>query len=76
MSKIQLRLDFAPSVKSKNISCQKCDMPINLIAQKDLEIKSCPHCGDRTWLLNLKTAEACVLYAINPLSLGGRLRDD
>lgn len=81
MSKIQLHLDFARSPKAKatsndSVNCQVCALPINLEEQRDRDIKGCPHCGDRTWLLNLKTAQAAILYGIKAESLGGRLRKD
>lgn len=76
MAKIQLRLDFAPTTQSiHKVNCQKCKLAIDLVAQSAREIKACPHCGDRTWLLNLKSKEACILYGIKPETLGGRLRD-
>jgi len=81
MANIQLLLDFgaptAPKSKTKSysVSCQECDLPIDLILQSMREIKACPHCDDRTWLLNLKTKEACILYAIKRESLGGRLKN-
>lgn len=82
MSKIQLRLDFGqptaqPKRKDKahTVTCERCALSINLSLQSVREIKACPHCGDRTWLLNLKTADACFLYSIQPDTLGGRLRD-
>ena len=77
----QLRLDFgapiAPKSKTRShsVQCLECDIPIDLASQAVREIKACPHCGDRTWLLNLKTKEACILYSIEPESLGGRLSD-
>jgi uncharacterized paraquat-inducible protein A len=79
MSIIQLRFDFGqpiaqPKSKSKHtVSCEKCDLPIDLLSQSVREIKACPHCGDRTWLLNLKTEQASILYSITH-DLGGRLR--
>lgn len=81
MANIQLRLDFAQpkaqktKAKSHFVQCLNCDLPIDLTLQSVREIKACPHCGDRTWLLNLKTKEACILYGIAPNSLGGRLKD-
>lgn len=81
MAKVQLKLDWeqpkAPQSKTKSYSvqCLNCDLPIDLTLQSVREIKACPHCGDRTWLLNLKTKDACILYGIAPNSLGGRLRD-
>lgn len=80
-SEIQLRLDFgqpaSPKRKGKTriATCEKCALPIELSLQSVREIKACPHCGDRTWLLNLKTADACYLYSIRSDTLGGRLRD-
>ena len=79
MGKIQLKLDFGKPItpkskgKSRSVQCLECDLPIDLAAQRERVIKACPHCGDRDWLLNLKTADACFLYAIQPESLGGRL---
>ena len=81
MSKIQLRLDFdqpaasKPKGKAHTVTCEKCALSIDLSLQSVREIKACNHCGDRTWLLNLKTADACYLYSIQPDTLGGRLRD-
>jgi hypothetical protein len=82
MSRIQLRLDFGQTTappkrkgKAHTVTCEKCALSIDLSLQSVREIKACPHCGDRTWLLNLKTPDACFLYSIQPETLGGRLRD-
>jgi hypothetical protein len=80
-TKIQLRLDFGqpalpkPKGKAHTVTCEKCALPIDLSLQSVRKVKACPHCGDRTWLLNLKTANACYLYSIQPDTLGGRLRE-
>lgn len=85
---IQLSIDFdslktskkgkAPKAKAnpKFINCPSCNHQIDLSSPLVKEVKCCHNCGDRTWLLNLKTAQACILYAINPEILGGRLRDE
>ena len=79
-AKTQLRLDFGAPIASKSkakshsVQCQECGLPIDLTLQAVREIKACPHCGDRDWLLNLTTKEACILYSIKPESLSGRLR--
>ena len=80
-NKVQLKLDFGnPKVpknraKAHTVKCLECDLPIDLTLQSVREVKACPHCGDRDWLLNLKAKDACILYGIKPKSLGGRLRD-
>ena len=80
--KTQLLIDFAApkTTKSKkstaSVQCQICDLPIDLHLQSVRVLKACPYCGDRTWLLNLKTKEACVLYSTNAETLGSRLRDE
>lgn len=80
MGKIQLHLDFGKPTNAKQtsaqhtVNCENCGLPIDLEDQEIREIKACPHCGDRIWLLNLKTAQAAILYGIKAESLGGRLR--
>jgi hypothetical protein len=70
----QTSLDFM-ATSSNVVVCQACRLPIDLIQQSTKEIKSCPNCDDRTWLLNLKSKEACILYGISLSELGGRVRD-
>ena len=77
----QLNLDFGAigspksKTKSHSVQCLECDLPIDLASQAAREIRACPHCGDRDWLLLLTTKEASILYGIATKDLGGRLRD-
>ena len=81
MSRIQLRLDLIQpqSLKKQSnksvVNCQRCNLLIDLSLQEVRQIKACPHCGDRTWLLNLKSAQAAILYGVDPATLGKRLKD-
>ena len=81
MNKIQLRFDlFQPqSLKKQNnksiVNCQRCNLLIDLSLQEVRQIKARPHCGDRTWLLSLKSTQAAILYGIDHATLGKRLKD-
>ncbi len=49
-------------------------MQIDLACQEVKDLKACNWCGDRDFLLNLTTRQASFMYAINPETLGKRLR--
>jgi uncharacterized paraquat-inducible protein A len=80
VSKIQLTIDFeqlkAPRRKGKTqfVTCLKCDIPIDLAQQEVRELKACPHCSDREWLLDLTVSQASFMYDLPPKAMGGRLK--